>query len=148
MLVDINEETVKGYQEARLREQTAPKSINEEIGFLLRIMDVPGDVLRVRLRKKKFLKLKTGAHIGNAFGPEEKARLIENAKQARSPHIDRTDSGRPHYGRRNAELRHQRSRNRPGRHPGARKRRAVRVSSYFDGVDFYYRFLKAMTAGD
>jgi acetylornithine deacetylase/succinyl-diaminopimelate desuccinylase-like protein len=23
----------------------------------------------------------------------------------------------------------------------------VRVASYFDGVDFYYRFLKAMTAG-
>ena len=56
MLVDINEETVKEYQESRLREKTAPKSINEEIGFLLRIMDVPGDVLRVRLRKKKLLK--------------------------------------------------------------------------------------------
>ena len=87
MLVDINEETVKGYQEARLREKTAPKSINEEIGFLLRMMDVPGDVLRVRLRKKKLLKLKTGTQIGKAFGPEEKARLIENAKKARSPHI-------------------------------------------------------------
>jgi len=87
MLVDINEETVKGYQEARLREQTAPKSINEEIGFLLRIMDVPGDVLRVRLRKKKLLKLRTGTQVGKAFGPEEKARLIENAKAARSPHI-------------------------------------------------------------
>jgi len=87
MLVDINEETVKGYQEARLREKTAPKSINEEIGFLLRIMDVPGDVLRVRLRKKKLLKLKTGTQIGKAFGPEEKGRLIENAKKARSPHI-------------------------------------------------------------
>ncbi len=86
MLVDINEETVKEYQEARLREQTAPKSINEEIGFLLRIMDVPGDVLRVRLRKKKLLKLKDWHPVGKAFGPEEKARLIENAK-ARSPHI-------------------------------------------------------------
>jgi hypothetical protein len=50
-------------------------------------MEVPGDVLRVRLRKKKILKLKTGVHIGKAFGPEEKARLIENAKEARSPHI-------------------------------------------------------------
>ena len=68
MLVDINEETVKEYQEARLREKTAPKSINEEIGFLLRIMDVPGDVLRVRLRKKKLLKLKTGAQVGKAYG--------------------------------------------------------------------------------
>ncbi len=87
MLVDVNEDVVKEYQEARLREKTAPKSINEEIGFLLRIMDVQGDVLRVRLRKKKLLKLKTGTSIGKAFGPEEKARLIENAKKARSPHI-------------------------------------------------------------
>jgi integrase len=87
MLVDVNEDVVKEYQEVRLREKTAPKSINEEIGFLLRMMDVQGDVLRVRLRKKKLLKLKTGASIGKAFGPEEKARLIENAKKARSPHI-------------------------------------------------------------
>jgi len=87
MLVDVNEDVVKEYQEARLREKTAPKSINEEIGFLLRIMDAQGDVLRVRLRKKKLLKLKTGTNIGKAFGPEEKARLIENAKKARSPHI-------------------------------------------------------------
>jgi integrase len=87
MLVDGNEDVVKEYQEARLREKTAPKSINEEIGFLLRIMDVQGDVLRVRLRKKKLLKLKTGTSIGKAFGPEEKTRLIENPKQARSPHI-------------------------------------------------------------
>jgi integrase len=50
-------------------------------------MDVPGDVLRVRLRKEKFLKLKTGTQVGKAFGQEEKARLIENAKAARSPHI-------------------------------------------------------------
>jgi integrase len=87
MLVDINEETAKQYQDARLREKAAPKSINEEIGFLLRMMDVPGDVLRVRLRKKKLLKLKTGTQVGKAFGREEKARLIENAKAARSPHI-------------------------------------------------------------
>ena len=87
MLVDVNEESIKEYQEARLHEKTAPKSINEEIGFLLRIMDVAGDVLRIRLRKKKLLKLKTGARIGKAYGPEEKARLIENAKHARSPHI-------------------------------------------------------------
>jgi len=87
MLVDVNEEAIKGYQEARLRENTAPKSINEEVGFLLRFMDIAGDVLRIRLRKKKLLKLKTGSPIGKAFGLDEKHRLIENAKQARSPHI-------------------------------------------------------------
>jgi integrase len=87
MLVDVNEQTVKGYQDARLREKTAPKSINEEVGFLLRMMDVPGDILRVRLRKKKLLKLKTRSGVGKAYGPDEKGRLIEHAKQARSPHI-------------------------------------------------------------
>ena len=87
MLVDVNDEAIKKYQEARLRENAAPKSINEEVGFLLRMMDIAGDVLRVRLRKKKILKLKTGTPIGKAYGPEEKARLIENAKEAQSPHI-------------------------------------------------------------
>jgi len=50
-------------------------------------MDVPGDILRGRLRKEKLLKLKIGTHVGKAFRPEEKAHLIENAKEARSPHI-------------------------------------------------------------
>ena len=66
MLVDVNEDATKNYQEARLRENAAPKSINEEVGFLLRIMDIAGDVLRVRLHKKKILKLKTGTPIGKA----------------------------------------------------------------------------------
>lgn len=36
-----NARTVKHYQDARLRENTAPKSINKEVGFLLRLMDIP-----------------------------------------------------------------------------------------------------------
>jgi hypothetical protein len=36
MLVDINEHTIKHHQDIRLRQNTAPKSINEEVGFLLR----------------------------------------------------------------------------------------------------------------
>ncbi|PYT22335.1 MAG: hypothetical protein DMG57_35665, partial [Acidobacteria bacterium] len=87
MLVDVNEGTITEYQESRLREHTAPKSINEEVGFLLRIMDVAGDVLRIRLRKKKSLKLKTLSRIGKAYAPDEKARLLDGAKEARSPHI-------------------------------------------------------------
>jgi hypothetical protein len=38
MPVDVNEQTVKHYQDARLREHTPPKLINEEVGFLLRLM--------------------------------------------------------------------------------------------------------------
>src|SRR6185437_12306698 len=87
MLVDLNEQTVKHYQDARLRENTPPKSINEGLGFLLRLMDAAGDVLRVRLRKKNLLKLRTRARIAKAFTPEEKAPLMETAAKARSPHL-------------------------------------------------------------
>jgi len=38
MLVDFNEAAVIQYQNARLGEGAAPKSINEEMGFLLRIL--------------------------------------------------------------------------------------------------------------
>ena len=58
MLVDFSEAVVVKYQNDRLAEKAAPKTINEEVGFLLRILGEPGDILRIRLRKKKMLKLK------------------------------------------------------------------------------------------
>ena len=60
---------------------------NPRSGFLLRLMDTPGDLLRVRLRKKNLMKLKTRARIAKAFTPEEKTRLMETAAKARSPHL-------------------------------------------------------------
>lgn len=59
MIVDFNEASVINYQNDRLDEGAAPKSVNEEVGFLLRILGEQGDMIRVRLRKKKMLKLKT-----------------------------------------------------------------------------------------
>ena len=44
-------------RDARLTEKVAPKTVNEEVGFLLRLLGDMGDLLRVRLRKKKLLKL-------------------------------------------------------------------------------------------
>jgi hypothetical protein len=35
MVVDVGDTVVKDYQKARLKEKTAPKSINAEVGFLL-----------------------------------------------------------------------------------------------------------------
>jgi integrase len=87
MFVDCNEPTVTLYQNQRLREGAAPKSVNEEIGFLLRLMGDPGDLLRVRLRKRKMLKLKAGKSIAKAYSIEEKERMLAEAKKARSPHI-------------------------------------------------------------
>ena len=87
MFVDCNEATITSYQNERLREGAAPKTVNEEVGFLLRIMDELGDILRVRLKKRKLLKLKVGKSIGKAYTEEEKVRMLEVAKSARSPHI-------------------------------------------------------------
>ena len=87
MLVDVNEKAVIQYQNARLNERAAPKSVNEEVGFLLRILGDPGDLLRIRLRKKKMLKLKVRQTVGKAYTPAEKDRMLEEARKARSPHI-------------------------------------------------------------
>src|SRR5580704_6776391 len=38
MVVDLTDKTVTGYQTKRLKEGAAPKSINEEVGFLLRLL--------------------------------------------------------------------------------------------------------------
>jgi integrase len=87
MLVDFNEAAVIKYQNERLDEGTAPKTINEEVGFLLRILGEPGDSIRARLRKRKMLKLKVRNTIGKAYSDDEKKRMLEEARRARSPHI-------------------------------------------------------------
>jgi hypothetical protein len=53
MAVEIGETVVKDYQSDRLREKAAPKTINDELGFLLRLLSHSGDVLRARLKKNK-----------------------------------------------------------------------------------------------
>jgi len=87
MLVDFNEAAVIHYQNARLGEKASPKSVNEEVGFLLRILGDPGDLIRIRLRKRKMLKLKVRQTVGKAFTQVEKDRMLEEARKARSPHI-------------------------------------------------------------
>ncbi len=57
------------------------------MAFLLRILGEPDDRIRVRLRKKKMLKLKTREVIGKAYSEDEKKRLLQEAAKARSPHI-------------------------------------------------------------
>ena len=87
MLVDFNEASVIQYQNARLSEGAAPKSVNEEVGFLLRILGDLGDLIRIRLRKKKMLKLKVRQTVGKAYTLAEKDRMLAVARRARSPHI-------------------------------------------------------------
>jgi site-specific recombinase XerD len=87
LVVDVDEATVLGYQESRLREKAAPKTINEEVRFLLKMLGDPGELIRARLRKKKQLKLAVGRHIGKAFDSEETERLIERARLSKSSHM-------------------------------------------------------------
>jgi hypothetical protein len=79
MLVDCDQAAIIKDQNDRLDEKASPKSINEEVGFLLRILGQPGDILRARLRKKKMLKLKTREGIGRAYSEDEKKRMLEEA---------------------------------------------------------------------
>jgi len=105
MLVDFNETAVIQYQNARLSERAAPKSVNEEVGFMLRILGDPGDLLRIRLRKKKMLKLKVRQTVGKAYTPTEKDRMLEEARKARSPHIYLALTLALNAGMRDAEIR-------------------------------------------
>lgn len=48
LVVDIDEAAVLAYQESRLREDAAPKSINEEVRFLLKMVGDPISSARSR----------------------------------------------------------------------------------------------------
>ena len=87
MIVDIDEAAVLRYQENRLREKAAPKSINEEVRFLLKMLGDSGEVIRGRLRKKKQLKLAVRKNIGKAFDSDETENLTAKARASRSPHM-------------------------------------------------------------
>ena len=87
IVADITEISVLRYQEDRLREKAAPKSINEEVRFLLKMLGDPGEVIRAHLKKTKQLKLTVHKQIGKAFDSEETQNLATNAKSSRSPHM-------------------------------------------------------------
>ena len=84
---DISDSTVKDYQTSRLKEEASPKSINEEVGFLLRILEERGDAIRAKMRRQKALKLKGSKQVAKAFTVAEKAALLAAAKERRSPSI-------------------------------------------------------------
>ncbi len=85
--MDINEAAVMGYQEDRLREEAAPKSINEEVRFLLKMLGDPGEVIRSHLRKKRVLKLAVRKRIGKAYDSGESGSSSGQGKEYRSPHM-------------------------------------------------------------
>ena len=88
LTVDIDSAAVLAYQEDRLREGASPKSINEEVRFLLKMLGDPGEIVRGQLRKQKQLKLNVPTTIGKAFDSSETNALSIQVGKSRSPHIN------------------------------------------------------------
>jgi integrase len=105
IVVDIGDVSVKDYQTARLNEKASPKSINEEVGFLLRILGEQGDILRARLKRQHALKLKVKKFEAVAYTSEQKADLLAAAKLRRSRAIYPALMLALHAGMRDAEIR-------------------------------------------
>jgi integrase len=85
MQVDISDGAVKEYQVTRLKEGASPKSINEEVGFLLRLLKERGDAIRFKMRREKTLKLKPRQNVGKAYDPQQKAALLKAAGVGHGP---------------------------------------------------------------
>jgi integrase len=80
MAVDVTDRTVVEYQLKRLAEAGAPKTINEEIGFLLPLLPTgQSGAIRAQLKQEKKLKLEITKHVGKAFSAEEKAALLQQS---------------------------------------------------------------------
>ena len=116
MIVDVSDDTVKEYQVCRLKEKAASKSINEEVGFLLRLLEERGDAIRAKLRREKSLKLRTSQEVGKAFTGDQKDQLLKAAipapakgtksqKGTRSPNIRPALELALNAGLRDAEIR-------------------------------------------
>ncbi len=105
LAVDIDTNAVLTYQEDRLREGAAPKSINEEVRFLLKLLGEPGEIIRAQLRKKKQLKLSVQTKIGKAFDSGEIEKLGAQTIQSKSPHIHVAFMLARNAGLRDAEIR-------------------------------------------
>ena len=82
MLIEVGEKTVREYQTARLTEEAAPKSINDETGFLLRLLGDRGDAIRLKLRRDRALKLKMPAPPGKAFTAGDQERMLAAALES------------------------------------------------------------------
>ena len=106
LVAEITPDVVKRYQTDRLTQKAGAKTINDEVQFLLRLLPAAqADVIRGQLRRERALKLPTPPSPGKAYTADEKARLLEEAKKLRSPHIYTALVLDLHTGLRDKELR-------------------------------------------
>lgn len=87
LIAEVTPTVVKRYQTARLAEKAGPKTINDEVLLLLRLCGDQGDVIRVKMRREKSLKLALPPSPGRAYSADEKARMLEEARKLRSKNI-------------------------------------------------------------
>jgi integrase len=80
MLIEIGLDTVLAYQKARLLEKASPKTINEEVMVLLQIVREMDDLIRVKMKWDKILKLAYQEYEGKALTAEEVKALYDAAK--------------------------------------------------------------------
>ena len=67
MAVDVSDKTILKYQTDRLTEGAPPKTINEEVGFPLRLLNVAqAGARRAQLKQQKKLKLKVDKRVGHS----------------------------------------------------------------------------------
>jgi integrase len=107
MAIEVTDRRVIRYQTDRLKEKAAPKTINEEIGFLLRLLPLlQSGAIRAQLKQQKKLKLAIGKTVGKAYSLEEKAGLVHAAKNSsRSSGIYMATMLAFHAGLRDKEIR-------------------------------------------
>jgi integrase len=84
LIVEITPTVVKRYQVDRLTAKAAPKTIHDEVMLLLRLCGDQGDLIRVKLRREKSLKLQLPPSPGRAYAADEKARMLAEAAKLRS----------------------------------------------------------------
>jgi integrase len=80
MLLQVTPAVVTRYQHDRLKEEAAPKTINEEVGLLLRLCGDQADSIRSALKRTKSLKLKQPPSPGKPFEGDEQARMLAVAR--------------------------------------------------------------------
>jgi integrase len=106
LAVDVTDRTVLNYQTSRLNEGASPKTINEEVGFLLRFLGiVPAGALRAQLRQQKRLKLKVNKRVGKAYTQDEKVAIVTRTQISKSKSIHLQTMLALHAGLRDREIR-------------------------------------------
>jgi integrase len=84
LICDIEAMDVARYQQKRLDQGTAPKTVNLEIGTLRQILKRGGQWARLQADEEKVDMLATQDDIGRAITPEEEAALLKACAESRS----------------------------------------------------------------